>query len=90
MSIELNIENQFLYSVTKALRAKNDQVWSLTIFTCLILLTWKLNQSNSFILLPSWSKSTIMDWKNHKKKHAYCKNHSKSLNENSSLCIKFK
>jgi hypothetical protein len=44
MLIELKIEKQYFYSVTKALREKNDQVFqvllkSLMIFTCFILLT---------------------------------------------------
>jgi hypothetical protein len=69
MSIKLKIEKQFLYSMKKALRMKKMikysklSLKSLTIFTCLILLTWKLNQTNSFILLPSWYKLTITDWK---------------------------
>jgi len=71
MPIKFKIEKQFLYLVMKALRAKNDQVLHAIIkklndfLLFFILFTWKLNQLNSFILLPSWSKSTITDWKNH-------------------------
>jgi len=69
MSIKLKIEKQFLYWMKKALRMKKMikysklSLKSLAIFTCLVFLTWKLNQKNSFILLPSWYKLTIMDWK---------------------------
>ena len=54
MPIKFKIEKQFLYLVMKALRAKNDQVLHAIIkklndfLPFFILLSWKLNQPNSF------------------------------------------